>query len=66
MNWFLAVIQTPNGTTTLINQAPANQVVYVDDYPYHRRRYGYGYGGLGMGFLGGAMLGSALMYPYYW
>ena len=62
----LAVIQTPNGTTTVINSAQPNQIVYVDDYPYRRRRYGgYGYGA-GMGFLGGAMLGSMMMYPYYW
>lgn len=57
------VIQMPNGTTTVI---PAGQVVYVDDvYPYGRRYYD-DYSGLGTGFLTGALVGSALMWPFFW
>nr|KAG5697554.1 hypothetical protein BaRGS_019775 [Batillaria attramentaria] len=44
------VIQTPNGTTTVVNPVPATQVVYVDDAPpYRYRRRGY-YGGYYGGF----------------
>lgn len=57
------VIHSPDGRTTIINPGPADRVVYVDDYPYRRRRYGYG---AGTGLLAGAMMGSALMWPWFW
>lgn len=57
------VIHSPDGRTTIINPGPGNQVVYVDDYPYRRRGYGYG---AGTGFLAGALVGSTLMWPWYW
>ncbi|KAK7090631.1 pleckstrin homology domain-containing family B member 2-like isoform X1 [Littorina saxatilis] len=53
------MIQNPDGTVTIIN--PTGQVVYIDR-PY-RRRYDDGYLGAGTGFMAGAMLGSAMMWP---
>ncbi|KAL8567221.1 hypothetical protein ACOMHN_046631 [Nucella lapillus] len=57
------VIHSADGRTTVINPGLANQVVYVNDYPYRRRGYGYG---AGTGFLAGAMIGSTLMWPWFW
>ncbi|XP_076454214.1 pleckstrin homology domain-containing family B member 2-like [Babylonia areolata] len=58
------VIRNPDGTTTIISPGTGNQVVYVDDSPYYRRRH-YGYGA-GTGLLTGAVIGSALMWPWFW
>ncbi|CAL1546447.1 unnamed protein product [Lymnaea stagnalis] len=33
-----SVYHTPTGTTTVVNAAPGQQIVYVDDAPYRHRR----------------------------